>query len=190
MKVLLSEVDYLNLDWNQFVFDVFIRCRRSELQTRQLGDLEFTNRQAELLKSKAKLSSLCSFLRRMQNSMKRYLQVSAHLSIHITILLFLYFNIIHTVCFYSGLTGDTERVNTLMKQHMCASVYQWHTQPDHLWHNNMTDIYDCTWQLVVYWSKIICFSKVLTWFHFLCIRVNCTHTHILHTAFALRKHCD
>ncbi|KAL7857669.1 hypothetical protein AOLI_G00177710 [Acnodon oligacanthus] len=45
--------------------------RRSELQTRQLGDLEFTNRYAELLKSKAKLSSLCSFLRRMQSSKKR-----------------------------------------------------------------------------------------------------------------------
>ncbi|KAL7867691.1 hypothetical protein SRHO_G00090750 [Serrasalmus rhombeus] len=68
--------------------------RRSELQIRQLGDLEFTNRYAELLKSKAKLSSLCSFLRRMQNSKK------------------------------SGLTGDTERVNTLMKQYMCANVYQ------------------------------------------------------------------
>ncbi|KAM9495720.1 uncharacterized protein Hap1MRO34_020061 [Clarias gariepinus] len=68
--------------------------RRSELQTRQLGDLEFTSRHAELLKSKAKLSSLCSFLRRMQNSKK------------------------------SGLTGDTEHVNTLMKQYMCASVYQ------------------------------------------------------------------
>ncbi|KAG9280781.1 cadherin-related family member 5-like [Astyanax mexicanus] len=68
--------------------------RRSELQIRQLGDLEFTNRYAELLKSKAKLSHLCSFLRRMQNSKK------------------------------SGLTADTERVNTLMKQYMCANVYQ------------------------------------------------------------------
>ncbi|GAA6087122.1 uncharacterized protein LOC119893589 [Tachysurus ichikawai] len=70
------------------------RYKRSNLKARQLGDLEFTSRQAELLKSKAKLSSLCSFLRRMQNSKK------------------------------SGLTGDTEHVNTLMKQYMCASVYQ------------------------------------------------------------------
>ncbi|XP_076847048.1 uncharacterized protein LOC143492586 [Brachyhypopomus gauderio] len=62
-----------------------------KLHTRQLGDLEFTNRYAELLKSKAKLSSLCSFLRRMQNSRR---------------------------------SGDTERVNTLMKQYMCATMYQ------------------------------------------------------------------
>uniref|UniRef100_A0A3B1K9P3 Si:zfos-2372e4.1 n=1 Tax=Astyanax mexicanus TaxID=7994 RepID=A0A3B1K9P3_ASTMX len=47
-----------------------VEDRRSELQIRQLGDLEFTNRYAELLKSKAKLSHLCSFLRRMQNSKK------------------------------------------------------------------------------------------------------------------------
>ncbi|KAI5614832.1 hypothetical protein C0J50_10986 [Silurus asotus] len=68
--------------------------RGFELQTRQLGDLEFTSRHAELLKSKAKQSSLCSFLRRMQNSKK------------------------------SGFTGDTEHMNTLMKQYMCANLYQ------------------------------------------------------------------
>lgn len=51
--------------------DVVCRYKRSNLKARQLGDLEFTSRQAELLKSKAKLSSLCSFLRRMQNSKKR-----------------------------------------------------------------------------------------------------------------------
>ncbi|TSK13469.1 Cadherin-related family member 5 [Bagarius yarrelli] len=74
------------------------RYRRSELQTRQLGDLEFTSRHAELLKSKAKLSSLCSFLRRMQNSKK------------------------------SGLAGDTEHVNTLMKQYM-SNINAWKREP-------------------------------------------------------------
>ncbi|XP_030630777.1 cadherin-related family member 5 [Chanos chanos] len=44
--------------------------RRPGLQTRQLGDIEFTNRYAEYLKSKAKLTSICSFLRRMQNGKK------------------------------------------------------------------------------------------------------------------------
>ncbi|KAI1889882.1 hypothetical protein AGOR_G00167490 [Albula goreensis] len=42
----------------------------SRLQTRQLGDIEFSNRYAEYLRSKAKLSTICSFLRRMQNVKK------------------------------------------------------------------------------------------------------------------------
>ncbi|KAG5273683.1 hypothetical protein AALO_G00154300 [Alosa alosa] len=61
---------------------------------RQLGDIEFSNRYAEYLRSKAKISSICTFLRRMQNAKK------------------------------SGLGGDTEGVNTLLKQYMCPSVYQ------------------------------------------------------------------
>lgn len=34
---------------------------------RQLGDIEFSNKYAEFLRSKAKHSSICSFLRRMQS---------------------------------------------------------------------------------------------------------------------------
>ncbi|KAI4903105.1 hypothetical protein NFI96_001886 [Prochilodus magdalenae] len=74
MPYLLSLVQAILLSALLFqytaTFPAVGRSRRSELQIRQLGDLEFTNRYAELLKSKAKLSSLCSFLRRMQNSKK------------------------------------------------------------------------------------------------------------------------
>ncbi|CAM4733928.1 unnamed protein product [Leuciscus chuanchicus] len=52
--------------------DMFVlQGGRSGLQTRQLGDIEFTNRYAELLKSKAKITSICAFLKRMQSSKKR-----------------------------------------------------------------------------------------------------------------------
>ncbi|KAG5849239.1 hypothetical protein ANANG_G00107840 [Anguilla anguilla] len=67
----------------------------SRLQARQLGDIEFSNRYAEYLRSKAKLSSICSFLRRMQHVKK------------------------------STLGGDTENVNQLLKQYMCPIGYQW-----------------------------------------------------------------
>ncbi|KAK7117249.1 hypothetical protein R3I94_022720 [Phoxinus phoxinus] len=52
--------------------DMFVALQggRSGLQTRQLGDIEFTNRYAELLKSKAKITSICAFLKRMENSKK------------------------------------------------------------------------------------------------------------------------
>ncbi|KAF0040325.1 hypothetical protein F2P81_006223 [Scophthalmus maximus] len=60
---------------------------------RQLGDIEFSNRYAEFLRSKAKHSSICSFLRRMQGIKK------------------------------SGVGADVERVNLLLKQYMCPSVY-------------------------------------------------------------------
>lgn len=132
------------------------RYRRSELQTRQLGDLEFASRHAELLKSKAKHSSLCSFLRRMQNSKKRYVwsallcsaQISYnfHSSVAFGTSLVSHWrfcshgNAWHVCCvFCSGLTGDTEHVNTLMKQYMCASVYQWRTQPTHIQHYRTYD---------------------------------------------------
>ncbi|KAL2093416.1 hypothetical protein ACEWY4_010728 [Coilia grayii] len=56
---------------------------------RQLGDIEFSNRYAEYMRSKAKISTICTLLRRMQNAKK------------------------------SGFGGDAERVNTLLKQYMC-----------------------------------------------------------------------
>ncbi|TNN00422.1 hypothetical protein fugu_011668 [Takifugu bimaculatus] len=58
---------------------------------RQLGDLEFSNRYAEFLRSRAKHSSICAFLQRMQGFKK------------------------------SGAGGNTERVNLLLKQYMCPS---------------------------------------------------------------------
>lgn len=39
---------------------------------RQLGDLEFSNRYAEFLRSRAKHSSICAFLQRMQGFKKRW----------------------------------------------------------------------------------------------------------------------
>ncbi|TNN44487.1 hypothetical protein EYF80_045309 [Liparis tanakae] len=60
---------------------------------RQLGDIEFSNRYSEFLRSKAKHSSACAFLRRLQ-SVKR-----------------------------SGEAGELEKVNQLLKQYMCPSVY-------------------------------------------------------------------
>ncbi|KAM6937035.1 laminin subunit beta-1-like [Xenentodon cancila] len=60
---------------------------------RQLGDIEFSNRYAEFLRSKAKHSSVCAFLRRNQGVRK------------------------------SGVGGDLERVNLLLKQYMCPPVY-------------------------------------------------------------------
>ncbi|KAK2866877.1 hypothetical protein Q8A67_024994 [Cirrhinus molitorella] len=67
---------------------------RSGLQTRQLGDIEFTNRYAELLKSKAKITSICAFLKRMESSKK------------------------------SGVGGETDRLISLMRQYSCPNVYQ------------------------------------------------------------------
>lgn len=39
---------------------------------RQLGDLEFSNRYAEFLRSRAKHTSICAFLQRMQDFKKRW----------------------------------------------------------------------------------------------------------------------
>ncbi|TRY97056.1 hypothetical protein DNTS_001462 [Danionella cerebrum] len=68
--------------------------RRSGLQTRQLGDIEFTNRYAELLKSKAKVTSICALLRRIQSSKK------------------------------SSIGGDSERMSSLLRQYSCPNIYQ------------------------------------------------------------------
>ncbi|KAM9528950.1 uncharacterized protein ACWYII_041439 isoform 1-T1 [Salvelinus alpinus] len=46
------------------------QSRRSGPQTRQLGDIEFSNRYAEYLRTKAKHSSICAFLQRMQSVKK------------------------------------------------------------------------------------------------------------------------
>ncbi|CAL1591950.1 unnamed protein product [Knipowitschia caucasica] len=62
---------------------------------RQLGDIEFSNRYSEFLRSKAKQTSMCAFLRRMQGVKK------------------------------SGVSADTERVNLLLQQNMCPSVLPW-----------------------------------------------------------------
>lgn len=43
---------------------------------RQLGDLEFSNRYAEFLRSRAKHSSICAFLQRMQGFKKRWVPLS------------------------------------------------------------------------------------------------------------------
>ncbi|KTF71132.1 hypothetical protein cypCar_00043007 [Cyprinus carpio] len=70
------------------------RDRRSGLHMRQLGDIEFTNRYAELLKSKAKITSICGFLKRMQSSKN------------------------------SGVGGETDRLISVMRQYSCPNVYQ------------------------------------------------------------------
>lgn len=45
---------------------------------RQLGDIEFSNRYSEFLRSKAKHTSICAFLRRMQGIKKRCDMWPAH----------------------------------------------------------------------------------------------------------------
>ncbi|KAJ8406549.1 hypothetical protein AAFF_G00301230 [Aldrovandia affinis] len=67
----------------------------SGLQTRQLGDIEFSHSYAEYLRSKAKLSTMCSFLRQLQHIKK------------------------------SGPAEDSEGVNQLLKQYMCPAGHQW-----------------------------------------------------------------
>ncbi|KPP63449.1 hypothetical protein Z043_118295 [Scleropages formosus] len=66
----------------------------SGLHTRQLGDIEFSNRYAEYLRSKAKLNTLCSLLHRMKNSKNSPTEV------------------------------DMDRVNALLKLYMCPNMYQ------------------------------------------------------------------
>ncbi|KAK6318478.1 hypothetical protein J4Q44_G00117690 [Coregonus suidteri] len=99
--IIRSEISRLNTQslFARNYVDALVEARlsqsRSGPHTRQLGDIEFSNRYAEYLRSKAKHSSICAFLRRMQSAKK------------------------------SGLGGDTEKVNLLLKQYMCPMVYHW-----------------------------------------------------------------
>lgn len=78
---------------------------------RQLGDMEFSNRYAEFLRSRAKHSSICAFLQRMQGFKKRWEALKQNLSVTFAD----YF------CIHSGAGGNMERVNLLLKQYMCPS---------------------------------------------------------------------
>ncbi|KAK2842733.1 hypothetical protein Q5P01_012933 [Channa striata] len=98
----LTAIRHLNAPWSRSgtnSADALLEARLRQLlsagldRRRQLGDIEFSNRYAEFLRSKAKHSSICAFLRRMQSVKK------------------------------SGVGGDMERVNLLLKQYMCPSVY-------------------------------------------------------------------
>ncbi|TMS05870.1 hypothetical protein E3U43_005120 [Larimichthys crocea] len=98
----LTQIRHLNTPWSLSGMnsgDALLEARLRQLlsagldRRRQLGDIEFSNRYAEFLRSKAKHSSICSFLQRMQSVKK------------------------------SGVGGDMERVNLLLKQYMCPSVY-------------------------------------------------------------------
>lgn len=53
---------------------------------RQLGDIEFSNRYVEFLRSKAKHNSICAFLQRMQGVKKRYFLFSKLLSAGVRLL--------------------------------------------------------------------------------------------------------
>lgn len=58
----------LNWPWKWF-FSIFVTRQLLSAgldRRRQLGDIEFSNKYAEFLRSKAKHSSICAFLRRMQ----------------------------------------------------------------------------------------------------------------------------
>ncbi|XP_038561768.1 uncharacterized protein LOC119893589 [Micropterus salmoides] len=98
----LTQIRNLNAPWSMSGVnsaDTLLKARLGQLlsagldRRRQLGDIEFSNRYAEFLRSKAKHSSICAFLRRMESVKK------------------------------SGVGGDMERVNLLLKQYMCPSVY-------------------------------------------------------------------
>ncbi|KAM8751078.1 uncharacterized protein AB9X84_012760 isoform 1-T2 [Acanthopagrus schlegelii] len=98
----LTQIRRLNAPWSLSAMnseDALLEARLRQLlstgldRRRQLGDIEFSNRYAEFLRSKAKHSSICAFLRRMQGVKM------------------------------STVGGDTERVNLLLKQYMCPSVY-------------------------------------------------------------------
>ncbi|KAL6106244.1 uncharacterized protein ACO6RY_10163 [Pungitius sinensis] len=102
VEAFLTQVGQLDAPWSPSRMnspDVLLEARLRRLlsagldRRRQLGDIEFSNRYAEFLRSKAKHNSVCAFLRRMQ-SVRR-----------------------------SGAGGDSERVNLLLKQYMCPSVY-------------------------------------------------------------------
>ncbi|KAM7397330.1 hypothetical protein PAMP_020313 [Pampus punctatissimus] len=96
----LTQIRHLNAPW-PLSADALLEARLRPLlsaglnRRRQLGDIEFSNRYAEFLRSKAKHSSICAFLRRMQSVKK------------------------------SAVGGDTEKVNLLLKQYMCPSIYNW-----------------------------------------------------------------
>ncbi|CAB1458853.1 unnamed protein product [Pleuronectes platessa] len=93
----LTEIRHLNAPWSLSGMnsaETLLKARLTHLlsvgldRRRQLGDIEFSNRYAEFLRSKAKHISICSFLRRVKKS-----------------------------------GGDVERVNLLLQQFMCPSVY-------------------------------------------------------------------
>ncbi|GLD61650.1 uncharacterized protein AKAME5_001344000 [Lates japonicus] len=76
----LTEIRHLNAPWSlsgMNAVDSLLEARLRQLlssgldRRRQLGDIEFSNRYAEFLRSKAKHSSICAFLRRMQGVKKR-----------------------------------------------------------------------------------------------------------------------
>ncbi|XP_008276230.1 cadherin-related family member 5 [Stegastes partitus] len=70
----LTQIRHLNAPWSVSgnSADALLEARLRQLlstgldRRRQLGDIEFSNRYAEFLRSKAKHSSVCAFLRRMQ----------------------------------------------------------------------------------------------------------------------------
>ncbi|XP_076743171.1 uncharacterized protein LOC143419666 [Maylandia zebra] len=97
----LTQIRPLNAPWSLSAnsADALVEARLRQLMSsgldrrRQLGDIEFSNRYSEFLRSKAKHTSICAFLRRMQGIKK------------------------------SAVGADTEKVNLLLKQYMCPSVY-------------------------------------------------------------------
>ncbi|KAK5866857.1 hypothetical protein PBY51_011398 [Eleginops maclovinus] len=102
VESLLTQIRHLNAPWSlsgRSSADSLLEARLRQMlsvgldRRRQLGDIEFSNRYAEFLRSKAKHSSICAFLRRMQGVKK------------------------------SGVGGDVERVNLLLNQYMCPSVF-------------------------------------------------------------------
>ncbi|CAJ1056004.1 hypothetical protein L3Q82_007151 [Xyrichtys novacula] len=104
LESFLTQIKPLNALWSLSEVDALLEARLRQLlssgldRRRQLGDMEFSNRYAEFLRSKAKHSSICAFLRRIQAVKK------------------------------SGAGGDVEKVNLLLKQYMCPSIYNpWQT---------------------------------------------------------------
>ncbi|KAM7003250.1 uncharacterized protein LKV04_004353 [Tautogolabrus adspersus] len=102
LESFLTQIKPLNAPWSLLEVnsaDALLEARLRQLlstgleRRRQLGDIEFSNRYAEFLRSKAKHSSICAFLRRVQSVKK------------------------------SGVGGDVEKVNLLLKQYMCPSVF-------------------------------------------------------------------
>ncbi|TDH09771.1 hypothetical protein EPR50_G00091870 [Perca flavescens] len=102
VETFLTQIRQQNAPWSLSEMssaDALLEARLRQLlsmgleRRRQLGDIEFSNRYAEFLRSKAKHNSICAFLRRMQGVRR------------------------------SGVGGDVEGVNLLLKQYMCPSVH-------------------------------------------------------------------
>ncbi|KAL4613473.1 hypothetical protein GN956_G22421 [Arapaima gigas] len=93
---LLNQLNSLSHDYEDALLEAKqSMSRETELHTRQLGDIEFSNRYAEYLRSKAKLNTICSFLHRMKSIKK------------------------------SAPEADTERVNELLRMYTCPNMNQW-----------------------------------------------------------------